>query len=254
MIANAWDAASTALWQHAGAPAIGTSSAALAWACGYADGGSLDRDALLGKVREICRVAQVPVSIDLEDGYSADPAQVAALVRVVAQAGAVGINLEDGSEDPELLVAKIQSIRAALGDAFFINARTDVYLRGLASGPDAVAMTIERLGRYAKAGASGAFVPGISRLADIAAVAAGTNLPLNVMVVPGLSPVAELHRVGVRRISAGPALFQHAFAAGLAATRDFLAGDIGRELHRAMDYDALNALFAAAGGSPGQSS
>ena len=104
MIANAWDAASTALWQHAGAPAIGTSSAALAWACGYADGGPLDRDALLGKVREICRVAKVPVSIDLEDGYSADPAQVAALVRVVAQAGAVGINLEDGSEDPELLV------------------------------------------------------------------------------------------------------------------------------------------------------
>jgi 2-methylisocitrate lyase-like PEP mutase family enzyme len=250
MIANAWDAASTALWQHAGAPAIGTSSAALAWACGYADGGPLDRDALLGKVREICRVATVPVSIDLEDGYSDDPAQVAALVRDVAREGAVGINLEDGSEAPELLVAKIQAIRAGMGDAFFINARTDVYLRGMASGPEAVAMTIERLGRYAQAGGNGAFVPGISEAADIAAVAAGMHLPLNVMVVPGLPPVVELYRLGVRRISAGPALFQHAFAAGLAATRDFLAGDIGRELHRAMPYDALNALFNAAGGSP----
>jgi 2-methylisocitrate lyase-like PEP mutase family enzyme len=246
LIANAWDAASTALWQHAGAAAIGTSSAALAWACGYADGGALEREALLVKVREIVRVATVPVSIDLEDGYSDDPGAVAELVREIAQAGVVGINLEDGGGDPASMVAKIEAIRNALGDTpLFVNARTDVYLRGMASGGQAVAMTLDRLARYARAGASGVFVPGLSNLDDIAAVAAGTDLPLNVMTVPSLPPLPDLQRAGVRRVSAGPALFQHAYAAGLQATRAFLGGDITRKLDRAMGYDALNALFAA---------
>ena len=116
LIANAWDAASTALWQHAGAPAIGTSSAALAWACGYADGGPLVHDALVAKVREILRVARVPVSVDLEDGYSDDPQQVANLVRELVDLGVVGINIEDAGKPAELLVAKIEAIRATLGE------------------------------------------------------------------------------------------------------------------------------------------
>lgn len=246
LIANVWDAASTALFQHAGAPAIGTSSAALAWACGYADGGPLDREALLAKVREILRVATVPVTIDLEDGYADDPQQVAALVARIADLGVVGINLEDAGEPAERLVAKIEAIRGTLGKTpFFINARTDVYLRGLATGDDAVAMTNERLARYAAAGASGAFVPGISALPDIAAVASATKLPLNVMTVPNLPSLSELHAVGVRRISAGPGIFQHAYAAGLRATRKFLEGDVLQPLDRAMPYDEFNALFAS---------
>lgn len=244
LIANAWDAASAALFQHAGAPAIGTSSAALAWACGYADGGPLEREALLSKVRDILRVATVPVSIDLEDGYSDDPGQVAALAKEIADLGVVGINLEDGGQAPDRLVAKIEAIRSELGNKLFINARTDVYLRGLAKDDDAVAMTNERLARYASAGANGAFVPGIAALADIAAVASATPLPLNVMTVPNLPSLSELHRAGVRRISAGPGIFQHAYAAGLRATRAFLEGDVTQSLDRAMAYDELNALFA----------
>ncbi|KGQ20565.1 PEP phosphonomutase-like enzyme [Lysobacter dokdonensis DS-58] len=244
LIANAWDAASTALWQHAGAQAIGTSSAALAWACGYADGGPLDHDALIGKVREITRVARVPVSIDFEDGYSDDPAQVAAYVRELSSLGVVGINLEDAGWSPDLLVAKIEAIRGAMGGTpFFINARTDVYLRGMAKGEAAVAMTNERLARYATAGASGVFVPGLADLQEIAAVASATSLPLNVMIVPGLAPLDELHRAGVRRVSAGINLFQHAFAAGLQAARAFLGGDVTRSFDRPMTYDELNALF-----------
>lgn len=248
LIANVWDAASAAMWQRAGAPALVTGSAALAWACGHADGGALPREALLQKVHDIVRVAAVPVSIDVEDGYSDAPEIVASLVREVAEAGAVGINLEDGSGDPDLLVAKIKAIRTALGDTpLFINARTDVYLRGMASGEAAVKMSVERLARYAEAGADGAFVPGIASADEIAAVASGTTLPLNVMTVPGLPPLAELQLAGVRRISAGPALFQHAYAAGLQATRQFLAGDMARGLDTAMPYGELNELFAAAG-------
>lgn len=244
LIANAWDAASTALWQHAGAPAIGTSSAALAWASGYADGGPLEHDALLAKVREIMRVARVPVSIDLEDGYSDDPRRVAKLVRELVDLGVVGINLEDAGKPANVLVDKIHAIRANLGDTpLFINARTDVYLRGMAKGEAAVAMTNERLVQFEKAGASGVFVPGLSAFPEIAAVASATPLPLNVMTVPGLPPLDQLQQAGVRRVSAGIGLFQHAFAAGLQATRAFLEGDVTRPFDRAMPYDDLNALF-----------
>lgn len=245
LIANAWDAASAALWEHAGAPAIGTSSAAMAWACGHADGGTLPRAALMDKVREIVRVTTVPVSIDIEDGYSDDPAEVAALVAEVAAAGAVGINLEDGADAPELLAAKLRAIRGALdGQPLFVNARTDVYLRGMADGEAAVAMTLERLALYAAAGADGAFVPCIADLGQIAAVAAGTAMPLNVMAMPGLPPLAALREAGVSRISAGEGVFQHAFAAGLDAVRGFLGGDTARRLDTAVPYGELNALFA----------
>jgi 2-methylisocitrate lyase-like PEP mutase family enzyme len=244
LIANAWDAASTALWQHAGAPAIGTSSAALAWACGYADGGALVHDALVAKVREILRVARVPVSVDLEDGYSDDPQQVSNLVRELVDLGVVGINIEDAGKSADGLVAKIEAIRAKLGETpVFINARTDVYLRGMASGDAAVAMTNERLAQFAKAGASGVFVPGLSALPEIKAVASATSLPLNVMTVPGLAPLDQLQHAGVRRVSAGIGLFQHAFAAGLQAARAFLEGDVTRPFDRAMPYDDLNAMF-----------
>ncbi|KRG68193.1 isocitrate lyase/PEP mutase family protein [Pseudoxanthomonas dokdonensis] len=250
LIANAWDAASTVLWQHAGAPAIGTSSAALAWACGYADGGPLQAAALLHKVTEIVRVASVPVSIDMEDGYSDDAEDVAALVRQVAEAGAVGINIEDGGAVPSLLVAKIKTIRRVLGDTpLFINARTDVYLRGMASGAAAVTMTVERLQQYAAAGADGAFVPGISNIDEITAVASRCQLPLNVMTVPGLPPLAALQTAGVRRVSAGPGVFQHAFNTGLTMVRQFLGGNLAggegsNSQHPSLGYGEINALFA----------
>ena len=245
LLPNVWDAASAALWQQAGAAALGTSSAALAWACGYADGGALPREPLLRQVGAIVRVAAVPVSVDLEDGYHDDPGAVAALAAEIAAAGAVGINLEDGAGPPERLAAKIRAIRDALGDApLFVNARTDVYLRGLATGRAAVDETAARLARYRDAGAEGGFVPGLRDPGDIAAIAAAVPIPLNVMAVPGLPPVAELAAAGVRRISAGSALFQHAYGAGRHAARRFLAGDLAETLRERVDYGELNGLFA----------
>lgn len=252
LIANAWDAVSTVLWQRAGAPAIGTSSAAMAWACGYADGGALPVEALLHQVRSIVRVASVPVSIDLEDGYSDDPHAVAALVEQVAAVGAVGINLEDGAGRPEALVEKIQAIREALGGTpMFINARTDVYLRGLASGRDAPDMAIHRLSRYRDAGADGGFVPGMVDIQDIAEVAGKVPMPLNVMAVPGMPTLQALREAGVRRISAGPGLFQHTFGAGVDGVEGFLAGDFSGTPRAGMEYANLNRLFPSQDGGNG---
>ena len=245
LLTNAWDAVSARLWQELGATAVATSSGAVAWSRGYADGGKLPRADLLDSLQGIVRVTSVPVTVDIEDGYSDDPGDVAALVVQIVAAGAVGINLEDGGAAPERLVAKIRAIRARLsGAGLFINARTDVYLHGLASGDAAVAMTIQRLAAYHDAGADGGFVPGLAQTDAAAAIAAAVPLALNVMTLPGLPPFAALHAAGVRRISTGPALFKVAYHAAQDAAHAFLGGDPEPLSRPSLDYAVLNGLFA----------
>src|SRR3546814_470677 len=117
LLPNAWDAASARLWQEAGATAVATTSAAVAWALGHADGGRLPCEELLGSLHGILRVVSVPVTVDIEDGYSDDPLAVADLARAIAAAGAVGVNIEDGGGAPALLVDKIRAIREPDGAA-----------------------------------------------------------------------------------------------------------------------------------------
>jgi 2-methylisocitrate lyase-like PEP mutase family enzyme len=245
LLPNAWDAASTVLLQLDGAAAIATSSSAVAWSLGYADGGSLPRDELLGAIRRIMRVARVPVSIDMENGYSDDPAAVGDLVAEVARLGVAGINLEDGSGTVELLVAKIAAIRGALaGQPLFINARTDVYLKGLAgnSGTDgAIRMCVERLNSYQKAGADGAFVPGMTTVADATKLVPQIGMPLNLMSVPTLAPLAELAAAGVRRISAGGAVFQTTYGYMRNRVKRFLEqGDNAGLFEHPLPYPFMN--------------
>lgn len=245
LLPNAWDAASARLWQEAGATAIATTSAAVAWALGYADGGKLPREELLASLRGILRVVSVPVTVDIEDGYSDDPRAVAELARAIAGAGAVGVNIEDGGGPPALLVDKIRAIREAEGAApLFVNARTDVYLRGLASGDEAVAMAVERLTAYRDAGADGGFVPGLASAEDAAKiVAAVPGLAINVMAMPGLASLDALAQAGVRRISAGPAFFRHAYGTAEVSVKAWLDGDFAPSFANGLDYVRMNAMF-----------
>jgi 2-methylisocitrate lyase-like PEP mutase family enzyme len=225
ILPNAWDAASARLVELAGAAAIATSSAAVAWAHGRADGEELDVATVLGVVREIVRVVRLPVSVDLEAGYSVEPAGIARVIGAILDAGAVGINLEDGAGDPERLAAKITVAKETAeraGHDLFVNARTDVYLRNLASGEAAVAETLRRARLYRDAGADGIFVPGVVAPEAITAIAGGTALPLNVLARPTLAPVAELGRCGVRRLSVGCALAQAALDRVRGATRELI--------------------------------
>lgn len=102
VLPNAWDAASAALMEDAGAQAVATSSAAVAWAHGYADGDLLPVPTLLAAIGEIARVLKVPLTADIEGGYSDDLEALSETVRGVIDAGAVGINLEDGVRDAAL--------------------------------------------------------------------------------------------------------------------------------------------------------
>lgn len=206
LLANCWDAGTARLAMHAGSKALATSSAAVAWSHGYADGGPLPPELLLSTIRAITRVASVPLTADIEDGYSSDPGTVAELARDVMRAGAVGINIEDGTGAPELLCEKIGAIRHAAaeeGVELYINARTDLFLRPLVAPEARVAEALRRAALYREAGASGLFAAGVREEADIAAIAAGCGMPLNLLVRPGFPPLERLQALGVRRLSAG---------------------------------------------------
>ncbi|AWH32269.1 isocitrate lyase/phosphoenolpyruvate mutase family protein [Stenotrophomonas sp. SAU14A_NAIMI4_8] len=248
VLPTVWDAGSARLAEDCGAQALGTSSAAMAWSCGHADACVLPEDALLERVRQILRVTTLPLTVDIENGYSDDPQQVSARVLRLADLGVVGINIEDGEGSGELLAAKIAAVRCALaGRPLFINARTDVYLRGFAEGAQAVALSVQRLQACAQAGADGGFVPGLQALAEVADVAAQVALPLNLMALPGMAPADHLRQAGVRRLSAGPALFLQAWAATAAATRTLLQSGVLVDADGA-SYGEVDRRFAVAGG------
>ena len=225
ILPNAWDAGSARLMQEAGAQAIATTSAGLAWANGWPDGDLLPQEVLLHSVRAIARGISVPLTVDAEGGYSDDPAKAAENVLKIAEAGAVGINLEDGAASVELTCAKIAKIRerlAAAGADLYINLRTDVYLRQLAPENELLAETLRRAALYRDAGADGLFVPLATGAGDIAALAK-QPLPLNVMAMPGLPAAEELQSLGARRLSAGVAIWTAVMGEALKLGRDFVA-------------------------------
>jgi len=247
VLPNAWDAGSARLIERCGAEAIATTSSGLAWARGYPDGDALPPRVLATAVEEIARVLSVPLSIDVEGGYSSDPKAVGEIVAAVIGAGAVGINLEDGSGSPDLLCAKVTAVKSVArlaGVDLFVNVRTDVYLRALVPAERALAETIERGRTYQAAGCDGLFVPGLTDRDAIRSIVAAVALPLNVMVRPGLPPVAELAALGVRRVSAGSAIAQAAHGVTMhAATQLLTEGRYDAMFGTTVAYGELNALF-----------
>jgi 2-methylisocitrate lyase-like PEP mutase family enzyme len=206
ILPNAWDAGSARIIEHAGAKAIATSSAAVAWAHGYPDGEALSQDTLLSTVREIVRVVGIPVSADVEAGYAADAESAGAFAARIVDAGAVGVNVEDGAGSPDLLAAKIRHMKDATARAgidLWINARVDVYLRRLQEGEAAYEETVARARRYREAGADSIFVPAATAEPLLARLVRDVVLPLNVLAWPGLPPTDKLRELGVRRLSAG---------------------------------------------------
>jgi 2-methylisocitrate lyase-like PEP mutase family enzyme len=247
LLPNAWDAGSARLIESCGAAAIATTSAGLAWSRGYPDGDAVPPRVLATAIAELTRVLDVPLTVDIEGGYSNDPGSVADTVSAIVDAGAVGINIEDGGGTPELLCAKITAARAAAGRAgveLFINARTDVFLRGLVPPERAVAETVERARRYREAGCDGVFVPALVDPETIRSLVAAIPLPLNAMVRPNLPPAAELARLGVRRVSAGSALAQAAYGIARRAATQFLGeGRYDAMFETSATYADMNALF-----------
>jgi 2-methylisocitrate lyase-like PEP mutase family enzyme len=232
VLPNAWDAASARIIERAGAEAIATTSAGVAWSLGVPDGDRLDIDEAVAAVARIVRAVDVPVTADIESGYG----DVARTVRLVRDAGAAGINIEDG------LVAapeRVAAARAAGGD-LFVNARIDTFLRS-AGGVDE---TVSRAKTYVDAGADGVFVPGVYDLAVIAELVSRIPAPLNVMVGPGAPSVSALAELGVRRVSVGPAIAAAAYSLVAAAAAEILTEGTYGTSDATLTYGDLDAYFA----------
>lgn len=246
ILPNAWDAGSAVVVERAGAKAIATSSAAVAWAHGYPDGEAIPADALIATIGEIVRAVNVPVSADIEAGYARDVEAVGEFVARVIEAGAVGINIEDGRESPDLLCAKIERVRRVAGRAgaeLWVNARVDVYLHKLAEGEAAYDETMRRAHRYTGAGAHSIFVPGAVEESTIGKLAREISLPLNVLAWPGLPDAARLKELGVRRLSAGAGLAKAAlgrtYELAEAFLRDGRSGSFGAGAAANINFNSL---------------
>jgi 2-methylisocitrate lyase-like PEP mutase family enzyme len=213
VLPNAWDVASARIFEEAGFEAIGTSSAGVAFSLGYPDGQQISREEVLDVVRRIAKATNVPVTADVEAGFGSTPEAVAETTRAVINAGAVGMNLEDGAEDKpgflEDLNKQKEIISAVLAAAkstsipFVLNARTDIFLYGIGPAETRLERTIERLNAYRAAGAQSLFVPGVKDSETIGQLARGVAGPLNILATVGTPPVAELQQLGVTRVSVG---------------------------------------------------
>ncbi|MXQ14020.1 isocitrate lyase/PEP mutase family protein [Microvirga makkahensis] len=236
---NVWDVGSAKAVAASGAKALATGSWSVAAAHGFTDGEQIPFDLCVANLQRIVGATDLPVTIDLESGYGADPAAVRATVACALQAGIVGCNIEDSfPEDGSLRDASDQAARLkaarsaadALGIPTFLNARTDVFFQ---SGPEKhdegmVEAALERGRMYADAGADGLFVPGLIDERLIGRLVEGSPLPVNIMAGGNTPPAARLAELGVSRISHGPRPYllamcalENAARAALEETRTF---------------------------------
>jgi 2-methylisocitrate lyase-like PEP mutase family enzyme len=209
---NAWDAVSAKAVAQSGASAIATASTAVSAAYGFGDSQELPMELALENAARVARAVDLPVTIDFEGAYAADPKGVAANLARLAETGAVGCNFEDqvvggqGLHSIDDQVARIRAARDALPDAFFLNLRTDIFLQAKPEthGAAMVDQALERANAYAEAGANGFFVPGLKDLDLLERVCSRSPLPVNYMYLPGGPSNAEIAATGIARISYGP--------------------------------------------------
>ena len=233
LMPNPWDRGSAILLQSLGFEALATTSSGFAATLGRLDG-MVTRDEALAHAGEIAEAVDVPVSADLENCFADEPSGVAETVRLAIGAGLAGCSVEDfgGREndtiyDPGLAAERVAAAAEAAhsgSDRLVLTARAENYVHGRFDLPD----TISRLQSFQQAGADVLFAPGVRELDEIRELVSSVELPVNVLVLPGMPNVSELAEAGVSRISVGGAFAFAAFGAAATAGRELLeAGTYG---------------------------
>lgn len=213
VLANVWDVSSARIIQSAGFPALATTSAGIAFSLGYPDGQKIPPVEMIARIRRIAHAVDVPVSADIEAGYGNTPEAAAQTTRELIEAGAIGMNLEDLSGDPDrplldisVAVEKIKAVRevaAQLRVPMVVNARTDVYLRSAGEGAPSYDEALRRLTAYRDAGADCVFAPGLKDSETIGRLVHDVQCPVNILALAGVPSIPELERLGVARVSLG---------------------------------------------------
>lgn len=250
VIPNPWDAGSAKMLASLGYPALATTSAGYAFSQGKADG-ALSLDETLANVRAIVAATDLPVAVDLENGFADDPVEAAQSLLRAAEAGAVGGSIEDATGRPdapiycfEHVVARIEAAVAAvrtLPFPFVLTARAENYLHG---NPD-LDDTIRRLQAFAAAGADVLYAPGLRSAEEVRAVVqAVAPKPVNVLMSGGLKlTVQQLEEMGVRRISTGSALALAAFGEFFRAAEEIQQSGTFGFTSQSMPYAKANQFF-----------
>jgi 2-methylisocitrate lyase-like PEP mutase family enzyme len=214
---NIWDAGSAKAVANSGAKAIATGSASVAEANGFADGEELPMEFAIANARRIIGAVELPVTVDFEGGYAEDAAMIERNLSSLAATGAVGCNFEDQIVGTDTLYSiadqaeRIGAARRGAGPGFFINARTDLFLKAPMDSHDEAMVdhALERARAYADAGASGFFVPLLADLKLLERLCSSSPLPVNFMTFPGCPPSEQVAATGVSRISHGPFPFRN---------------------------------------------
>lgn len=240
LIGNIWDVNSARLFERNDFKAVATSSAAVAHAQGYDDGEQLPFEVLVQLAKRVAKEVAIPLSVDIEAGYSNSIAGILQNIDKLCDAGVVGINMEDSvpgrarslqpAHDFQKIVTAVAEHLSKTNKQLFINVRTDGFLLAL---PNALEVTLSRIKAYENAGASGIFTPCITQVSDIRNVVQSTKLPVNVMAMPTLPSFDELTALGVKRISMGNAL------------HDFLNTAMEKTIQRIQENQNFTELFHA---------
>jgi 2-methylisocitrate lyase-like PEP mutase family enzyme len=234
IIPNPWDAGSAKVLAALGFKALATTSSGFAFTLGRRDG-RVVLDEVAAHVRLIDRATELPVSVDLENGFGPEPEDAATAVTRAAEAGAVGGSIEDYDADGRIYelehaVERVAAAREAagrLGFPFTLTARAENHIRG---NPD-LDDTIARLQAYEGVGADVLYAPGLRDGDQIRAVCEATSRPVNVLARPRLS-MSEIVAAGARRVSVGGAL---AFVAAGALAK------AAEQIRDSGDFSALRA-------------
>ena len=253
VLPNAWDVASARIVEEAGFPAIATTSAGIAFSLGYPDGQRIPREEMIARIARIARAVKVPVTADIEAGYGSTPEDAARTTRELIQAGAVGMNLEDRSGNPDqplvdlqLAVEKIKAARKAAADLrmpLMVNARTDVYLLPDAQPAAGYYEASRRLLAYRDAGADCVFAPGLKDAETIGRLVRDLQCPVNILAVPGTPSVPELEKLGVARVSLGSGPMRATLGLLRRITEELKATGAYSALESALPYVEVNKLL-----------
>ncbi|MCO7251895.1 isocitrate lyase/phosphoenolpyruvate mutase family protein [Pseudoalteromonas sp. Ps84H-4] len=213
VLANAWDLSSAQFIQAAGAKALATTSWGIAASLGLADGENISFQTQLALVKSLTKHIHIPLTVDIESGYSNDPQQISQNVLALAKLGIVGINIEDSNKETNALrsieqqCTIISEIKKVLNEngfgSLFINARTDTFF--VSDRP--FQATLERAKAYQNAGADGLFVPGLTNIEQITSLTNAIDMPLNVMAMSNFNSAKAAFAGGAKRFSLGNSLY-----------------------------------------------
>jgi 2-methylisocitrate lyase-like PEP mutase family enzyme len=253
VLPNAWDVITARLIESAGFAAIATSSAGVAWALGYADGERISRGEMLAVVRRIASIVRVPVTADMEAGYGTTPEAAAETARGVIAAGAVGLNLEDGTNDGRLVDVGLQQDRiravrdagAAAGVPLVINARTDAFEAPEIPRDKRIAEAVRRGNAFREAGADSVFVPFVGDSGTIEQLVQQIHAPVNILGTPNAPTLKAMAALGVRRVTFGSAPMRATLGLVRRMTREWKEkGTYGTLEAYGIPFAELQKLFA----------